>query len=129
MPPCLTLSIIRYGSKVKWSNQGKRVALSPAPWCSSYRKGSLQVTLNCGCQLYLYNIVALSTFSNVTVKDCSWKNEFIIAVQSYHMLYKIRVLTFHYTFKIMWITVSDFSIKYLCCYQSRTQPTINHSPC
>ena len=23
MPPCLTLSIIRYGSRVKWSNPGK----------------------------------------------------------------------------------------------------------
>ena len=26
MPPCLTLSIIRYGSRVKWSNPGKGVA-------------------------------------------------------------------------------------------------------
>ena len=26
MPPCLALSIIRYGSRVKWSNLGKRVA-------------------------------------------------------------------------------------------------------
>ena len=49
---CLTLSIIRYGSRVKWSNPGKGVAPSPTPWCSSYRKGSLQVTLNYGCQLY-----------------------------------------------------------------------------
>ena len=23
MPPCLTLSIVRYGSRVKWSNPGK----------------------------------------------------------------------------------------------------------
>ena len=34
MPPCLTLSIIRYGSRVKWSNPGKGVAPSPTPWCS-----------------------------------------------------------------------------------------------
>ena len=34
MPPCLTLSIIRYGSRVKWSNPGKVVAPSPTPWCS-----------------------------------------------------------------------------------------------
>ena len=26
MPPCLTLSIIRYGSRVKWSNPRKRPA-------------------------------------------------------------------------------------------------------
>ena len=52
MPPCLTLSIIRYGSRVKWSNPGKGVAPSPTPWCSSYRKGSLRVTLDYGRQLY-----------------------------------------------------------------------------
>ena len=54
MPPCLTLSIIRYGSRVKWRNPGKGVALSPTPQCSSYRKGSLRVTLDNGRQLYLY---------------------------------------------------------------------------
>ena len=31
MPPCLTLIIIRYGSRVKWSNPGKGEALSPVP--------------------------------------------------------------------------------------------------
>ena len=53
MPPCWTLSIIRYGSKVKWSNPGKGVASSSTPQCSSYRKGSLRVTLDWGRQLYL----------------------------------------------------------------------------
>ena len=38
MPPCLTLSIIRYGSGVKWRNPGKGVAPSPTPWCCSYSK-------------------------------------------------------------------------------------------
>ena len=59
MPPCLTLSIIRYGSRVKWSNPGKGVAPSSAHWCCSYWKGCLQVTLDKGCQLwfnlYIYN--------------------------------------------------------------------------
>ena len=32
---CLTLSIIRYGSRVKWSNPGKGVAPFPTPWSSS----------------------------------------------------------------------------------------------
>ena len=54
MPPCLTLSFIRYGSRVKWRNPGKGVAPYPTPWCSSYRKGDLQVTLIYGCQHYLY---------------------------------------------------------------------------
>ena len=54
MPPCLTLSIIRYGSRVKWSNPGKGVAPSLTPWCSSYRKGSLRVTLDYGHQLIIF---------------------------------------------------------------------------
>ena len=50
--PCLTLSIIRYGSRVKWSNPGKGVVPFPTTWCISYRKGSLQVTLDYGRLLY-----------------------------------------------------------------------------
>ena len=38
MPPCLALSIIRYGLRVKWSNPGKGVAPSPTPWCSKLSK-------------------------------------------------------------------------------------------
>ena len=38
--------------KVEQSREG--VAPSPTPWCSSYRKGSLWVTLDYGRQLYLY---------------------------------------------------------------------------
>ena len=53
MPPCLTLGNIRYGSRVKWVNHGKGVAPSSTPWCSSYRKGNLWVTLDYGHQLYL----------------------------------------------------------------------------
>ena len=62
MPPCLTLSNISYVSRVKWSNPEKRVAPFPTPWCSSYRKGSLRVTLDYGRQLYFitqYNICPL----------------------------------------------------------------------
>ena len=57
MPPCLTLSIIRYISRVKWSNPGKGVAPSPTPWCSSYWKGSLWVTLNYSHQIYLLTYI------------------------------------------------------------------------
>ena len=34
--------------KVRCSNPGNGVAPSPTLWCSSYRKGSLQVTLDYG---------------------------------------------------------------------------------
>ena len=53
IPPCLTLSNIRYVSRVKWTNPGKGVAPSPTPRCRSYWKGSLRVALNNGRQLYL----------------------------------------------------------------------------
>ena len=52
IPPCLTLSNIKYVSRVKWINQGKGVAPCPTLRCSSYWKGSLRVTLDYGCQFY-----------------------------------------------------------------------------
>ena len=53
MLPYLTLSIIRYLSRVKWSNPGKGVAPFPTSQCSSYWKGSLLVTLDCSCKFLL----------------------------------------------------------------------------
>ena len=52
IPPCSTLSIIKYGSRVKWSNSRKVVAPSPTSRCSSYWKGSLLFALDYGRQLY-----------------------------------------------------------------------------
>ena len=48
----LTLSIIRYGTRVKWNNPGNEVAPFPTPQCGSYWKGSSQVTPDSGRQLY-----------------------------------------------------------------------------
>ena len=45
---------VRIKGKVEQSRE--RVALSPTPWCSSYRKGSLRVTLDFGRQLYLQSL-------------------------------------------------------------------------
>ena len=42
MPLCLTFSIIRYVSRVKWSNPGKRVTPSPIFLWSSYWKGAFE---------------------------------------------------------------------------------------
>ena len=36
IPPCLTISNIRYVSRVKLSHSGKGVVPSPTPRCSSY---------------------------------------------------------------------------------------------
>ena len=54
VPPCITLSDIRYVSREKWSNPGKGVAPSSTPRCRSYWKGRLQVALDYGRQLYFY---------------------------------------------------------------------------
>ena len=65
---CLTLSNIRWGSRVKWSNPGKGVAPSPTTRCSSYWKRSLLVTLDYGRQLYflltLYDIFVINCILN-----------------------------------------------------------------
>ena len=54
IPLYLTLSDIRYVSRVKWSNPGKGVAPSPTPQYSSYWKGRLLVALDYGRQIYFY---------------------------------------------------------------------------
>ena len=55
----LTHSILRYGWRVKLSNPRKGVAHSSTPWCSSYWKGSLRVTLDYGRQLMCINLYFL----------------------------------------------------------------------
>ena len=47
---------VRIKGKVEQSWEG--VAPSPTPWCSSYRKGSLRVTLDYGRQLYFTILIA-----------------------------------------------------------------------
>ena len=49
---------VRIKGKVEQSREG--VAPSPTPWSSSYRKGSLRVTLNYGRQLYLLYLLICS---------------------------------------------------------------------
>ena len=45
---------VRIKGKVEQSREG--VAPSPTHWCSSYRKGSLRVTLDYGRQLYFFTL-------------------------------------------------------------------------
>ena len=51
---CLTLSIICYVSRVKWTDPRKRVEPSTTPQCSGYWKGNFPIALDYGHQLYLY---------------------------------------------------------------------------
>ena len=48
---------VRIKGKVEQSREG--VATSPTPWCSSYRKGNLRVTLDYGRQLYLLTCIKM----------------------------------------------------------------------
>ena len=53
---------VRIKGKVEQSRKG--VAPSPTHWCSSYRKGSLRVTLDYGRQqLYIYIYIYISHFT------------------------------------------------------------------
>ena len=63
MLPCLKLSIVRYGSRVRWSNPGKGVAPSPTTWCSSYRKKCHWVTLDYGHQLFLLLVTVMKSLA------------------------------------------------------------------
>ena len=54
IPPCLTHGLIKYGSRVKWSNPGNRVAPSPTLRWSSDGKGSLHVIHDYGRRLSFY---------------------------------------------------------------------------
>ena len=61
------LNTQHYKVRVKWSNPGKGVAPSPTPWCSSYRKGSILITLDYGRQLYFYSVLDNKTWNHLTM--------------------------------------------------------------
>ena len=76
IPTCLTLSIIRSVSRVKWSNPGKGVASSPAPWCCSYWKENLPVALDNGRQIYFTETSAMAIILNTSCTKCIlWTRE------------------------------------------------------
>ena len=56
----ISLRVLSYVSRVKWSNPGKRVMPTPTSRCSSYWKGSFLVALDSGCQLYFAYILSIT---------------------------------------------------------------------
>ena len=79
---------VRIKGKVEQSREG--VAPSPTPWCCSYRKGNLRVTLDYGRQLY-FNMI----FSYVKPHDSYVQNMFIIKQKitwKSKVLYELLVL-------------------------------------
>ena len=75
----LTLSNIRYVSRVKWSNLGKGVVPSPTPRCSSCWKGSLLVALDYGRQQQLF----IKTFKKDGLQVAFWLKRFSLFPFSY----------------------------------------------
>ena len=53
---CLTLGIIRYISRVKWSNPGKGVAISPTLGVAAIGKGTFGLPLTMVANFTLYKI-------------------------------------------------------------------------
>ena len=100
MPPSLTLSIIRYGSSVEWSNPGKGAAPHPTPWCRSFGSPSTTVSnftyLSLHLSIYLSIYLSISTFS-----------------LSAYICHFISM-----SFKIISIHLSLFLCMYVCMYLS-----------
>ena len=69
--PCLTLSIIKYVSMVKWSKPRKGVVLSPPLWCCSYWKGSLYEPLTIAANFtFIYIYIYIYIYVCVRVCGC-----------------------------------------------------------
>ena len=98
---------VRIKGKVEQSRKG--VAPSPTHWCSSYRKGSLRVTLDYGRQLYLLIYICTYIYIYIYIYVLNWtiivggnmKASFSIATTP-------RYRTKHYSFP--WIASLTFDL-------------------
>ena len=70
-PPLLNTQHYKVRIKGKVEQSWEGVA-PPTPWCSSYRKGSLRVTLDYGHQLYFYFIIISSTTTTTALFFQFW---------------------------------------------------------
>ena len=80
IPPCLTLRIIRYVLRVKWSHPGKRVAPSTTSRCSTYWKGAFGLPLTTVTNFtFIDNMDLLFLFlfyfsaGNLAILNKSWR--------------------------------------------------------
>ena len=106
--------------KSRWSNPGKGVVPSPKPWCSSYWKRSLRVTLNYGRSpyflyyitlyytilLYLYYILLIILLCYIYIVISYYI--YIKYYQLFIILYYITLLQslyLHYILPIMYIYI------------------------
>ena len=137
IPHCLTLSIIRYVSRVKWSNPGKGVAPSPTPRCSSYWKGSFRVAFDYSHQLYL---LLLSINHNTSIFYLCYLSEYITKVTHssspfmlYENLFKKCLKHFIFNFQFVLATgiglyVNAHKTEYMCYDQTGDISTLDGTP-
>ena len=91
IPPGLTLSIIWYGSKVKWCNPGKEVASFPTPWGFAIEKGAFglpSTTVTNLTFLYIYS-------SKFSIGEFTFKTSLLISYElhcyiSFNVLYILK---------------------------------------
>ena len=83
IPPCLTLSIIRYGLRVKWSNPGKVIAPASTPNVVTVEKGPFGLPsttvanftlitpsiyrLSTGQYVYIYSVYTFFLFNTIGI--------------------------------------------------------------
>ena len=82
----LNTSIIRYVSRVKWSNPGKGVAPSPTPQCCSYWKGSPRVALEYTRQFYF--LIRSGHLAEIII---------IIIIYSLEFSHQRKLMVFHWS--------------------------------
>ena len=105
IPPCLTLSIIKYGSRVKWRNPGKGVVLSPTPRCSSFWKGRLRVAFYYDFPILLCCLCITNNSMKHQSFVCTQLNDqtvLFLTIQitiSRFFVYRLNVKQFHLTHK------------------------------
>ena len=83
---------VRIKGKVEQSREG--VAPSPTPWCSSYRKGSLRVTLDYGRQLTYFLFLDTPLYSMSLMKRATTEPLFHFISSFFFFFSKITQLTF-----------------------------------
>ena len=99
---CAALFVDRYMRRKTWWRDW--IAPSPTPWCSSYRKGSLWVTLDNGCQLYLLQYSRTNRSSTTIYSfQCgkkTWSNTFNVYIYIYNGAWYPLLNTQHYKVRI-----------------------------
>ena len=120
--------IIRYVSRVKWSNPGKGVSPYPTPQCGSYWKKSLRVTLDYGRQQLYF--IHFNTHTHTHTHTHIYKNIYIITSNIYIWIFWERWLIFKLLISSKCFICFKFCLLYSKlgdCLWRKHHHNINHS--